>query len=153
VLATGFDPTGFVLRGRVEGVDGAVLEKVWDGVPRAHRAVAVPGFPNFWMIEGPTGPIGNLSLITISEYQVDYLIACLDEMKRAGLCALAAKREAFEAYNAEVRAALPDTIWVKGGCKSWYLDKTGLPNLYPWSASRFRREMRRPDFGEYRRIS
>jgi cation diffusion facilitator CzcD-associated flavoprotein CzcO len=152
VLATGFDPTRFVLPVRVVGEHGAVLGDVWDGVPRAHRAIAMPGFPNFWMLEGPTGPIGNLSLITISEYQVDYLIGCLDEMKRAGLAALAPTQEAFDAYNAEVRAALPRTIWVTGGCKSWYLDKTGLPNLYPWSASRFRREMRRPDFSEYRRI-
>ena len=29
--------------------------------------MTIPGFPNFWMLEGPTGPIGNLSLITISE--------------------------------------------------------------------------------------
>jgi cation diffusion facilitator CzcD-associated flavoprotein CzcO len=153
VLATGFDPTAFVLPIRVVGEDGAVLEKVWDGVPRAHRAIAMPGFPNFWMLEGPTGPIGNLSLITISEYQLDYLIACLDEMKRARLDALAPTEAAFEAYNAEIRAALPRTIWVTGGCKSWYLDKTGLPNLYPWAPSRFREEMRRPDFAEYRRIA
>lgn len=152
VLATGFDPTAFVLPIRVTGEDGTTLDAFWQGTPRAHRAMGVPGFPNFWMLEGPTGPIGNLSLITITEYQVEYLIQCLDEMKREGLEALAPTREAFEAYNAEIREALPRTIWVTGGCNSWYLDKTGLPNLYPWSPSRFRREMRRPDFGEYRRI-
>jgi len=150
VLATGFDPTAFVLPIRVTGEGGVDLEKLWDGTPRAHRAMGIPGFPNLWMLEGPTGPIGNLSLITITELQVDYLIQCLDEMKRRGLESMAPTQQAFEAYNAEIRAALPRTIWVTGGCNSWYLDKTGLPNLYPWSASRFREEMRRPDFSEYR---
>ncbi len=152
VLATGFNAAAFVLPTRVTGENGVDLEKLWDGNPRAHRAMCIPGFPNFWMLEGPTGPIGNLSLITISEYQVDYLIQCLDEMKHRGLEAIAPKQEAFEAYNAELRAALPRTIWVSGGCNSWYLDKTGLPNLYPWSPDRFRKEMRRPDFSEYRCI-
>lgn len=152
VLATGFDPTRFILPIAVTGEGGRDLEKQWDGAPRAHRAMSVPGFPNLWMIEGPTGPVGNLSLITISEYQIDYLIACLDEMRRRGLEAMAPKEEAFEDYNAEIREGLQKTIWVRGGCDSWYLDKTGLPNLYPFSPKRFRREMSRPDFSEYRLI-
>ena len=152
VLATGFDPSRFILPIRVTGEGGADLEKRWDGAPRAHRAMSVPGFPNLWMIEGPTGPVGNLSLITISEYQIDYLIRCLDEMKRRGLEAMAPTDEAFAAYNAEINEGLQSTIWVRGGCNSWYLDKTGLPNLYPFSPARFRKEMRTPDFSEYRMI-
>ncbi|MDP6978478.1 MAG: NAD(P)/FAD-dependent oxidoreductase [Myxococcota bacterium] len=152
VVATGFDPTRFILPTRVVGEGGVDLEKLWDDMPRAHRAMSVPAFPNLWMIEGPTGPIGNLSLITISEWQIGYVIQCLDEMKRQGLEAIAPKQEAFDVYNAAMREAVPNTIWVTGGCNSWYLDKTGLPNLYPWSASRFRKEMKRPDFSEYRCI-
>lgn len=152
VLATGFDATKFVLPTRVTGENDLDLEKFWDGTPRAHRAMAIPGFPNFWMLEGPTGPIGNLSLITITEYQVDYLIQCLDRMKDSGLEAMAPREESFAAYNAAIQEALPRTIWVTGGCNSWYIDKTGLPNLYPWSPSRFRQEMKRPDFSEYRLI-
>ncbi len=152
VLATGFDPTRFILPIRVTGEGGADLEKRWDGAPRAHRAMSVPDFPNLWMIEGPTGPVGNLSLITISEYQIDYLIRCLDEMKARGLEAMAPRQDAFDTYNAEINEGLQSTIWVRGGCNSWYLDKTGLPNLYPFSPARFRREMRSPDFSEYRLI-
>ena len=152
VFATGFDPTRFILPTRVSGERGTDLEKLWNDAPRAHRAMTVPGFPNFWMIEGPTGPIGNLSLITISEYQVDYMIQCLDKMKREGLEAIAPRQEAFDAYNASIREAIPTTIWATGGCDSWYLDKTGLPNLYPWSPERFRGEMKHPDFSEYRLI-
>ncbi|MCA9504279.1 MAG: NAD(P)/FAD-dependent oxidoreductase [Myxococcota bacterium] len=152
VLATGFDPTRFILPTKVTGENGVDLEKRWDDAPRAHRSMSVPGFPNLWMIEGPTGPVGNLSLITISEYQLGYVIQCLDKMKRDGLEAIAAREEAFDAYNAYLREGLKKTIWVTGGCHSWYIDKTGMPNLYPYAPQQFRKEMQRPDFSEYRLI-
>jgi len=49
-----------------------------------------------------------------------------------------------------MREAIPNTVWVTGGCTSWYMDKTGLPNLYPWRPGRYLEEMRAPDFSEYR---
>jgi hypothetical protein len=73
-------------------------------------------------------------------------------MKRAGLEAMAPTQEAFDAYNAVLQKALPSTVWATGGCSSWYIDKTGLPNLYPFLPSQFKKEMKRPDFSEYRLI-
>jgi cation diffusion facilitator CzcD-associated flavoprotein CzcO len=152
VLATGFDAAAFILPTRVTGEDGVDLAQRWDGSPRAHRAVAVPGFPNFWMLEGPTGPVGNLSLIAISEHQVDYIISMLDRMKTDGLAAIAPKQSAFEDYNAAMGEAIKTTTWATGGCKSWYFDKSGVPNLYPWFPSRYLKEMHNPVYSEYRLI-
>ncbi|MEZ5569214.1 MAG: NAD(P)/FAD-dependent oxidoreductase [Halioglobus sp.] len=149
VLATGFDPTAFILPTRVIGEHGQALDDVWQGSPRAHRAVAMPGFPNFWMLEGPTGPVGNLSLITISEYQVDYIVAMLNRMRDEGLSAIAAKQTAFEAYNSAMSEAITNTVWWTGGCDSWYFDASGKPNLYPWSPTRYLHDMHNPRFGEY----
>ena len=150
VLATGFDPGAFILPTEVVGEDGRDLRQFWDGAPRAHRAVALPGFPNFWMLEGPTGPVGNLSLITITENQVDYIIGMLDKMKAEGLAAVAVREEAFADYNAAMRAAVQKTVWVTGGCTSWYMDKTGTPNLYPFAPARYLDDMQHPVFAEYR---
>jgi cation diffusion facilitator CzcD-associated flavoprotein CzcO len=150
VLATGFDPGAFVLPTRVRGENGVDLQTYWDDAPRAHRAVSVPGFPNFWMLEGPTGPVGNLSLITVTENQLDYVISMLDRMKQDGLAAIAPKAEAFKAYNQAMGEAIRDTIWVTGGCNSWYIDKTGTPNLYPWMPTQYLEEMQHPDFSEFR---
>ena len=102
------------------------------------------------MLEGPTGPVGNFSLIMVSELQVDYMIAGLNKMKQDGLAAIAPKQSAFEAYNAKMAKAVRRTVWFTGGCQSWYLDKDGVPNLYPWTPSRYRREMLNPDFTEFR---
>jgi cyclohexanone monooxygenase len=150
VLATGFDPSAFILPTRVQGEDGVDLASVWQGAPRALRAVAIPRFPNFWMLEGPTGPVGNMSLITITEHQVDYVIAMLDRMKKRRLVAIAAREEAYRAYNQAMQEAVKSTVWMTGGCNSWYIDKTGTPNLYPWEPMRYLKSMRNPDFSEYR---
>ena len=153
VLATGFNAAAFMLPTRVTGEGGADLAQRWDGAPRAHRAVALPDFPNFWMIEGPTGPVGNFSLIAITEHQVDYIISMLDKMKAEGLAAIAARQSAFDDYNAEMGEAIKTTTWYTGGCDSWYMDKSGIPNLYPWSPTRYLKSMHNPDYSEYRLIS
>ena len=152
VLATGFNAAAFILPTRVTGEDGADLQQRWDDSPRAHRAVAVPGFPNFWMVDGPTGPVGNLSLIAISEHQVDYIISMLDKMKADGLAAIAPSQSAFDEYNAAMGEAINSTTWATGGCQSWYIDKSGVPNLYPWDPMRYLKEMHNPLFTEYRLI-
>jgi cation diffusion facilitator CzcD-associated flavoprotein CzcO len=153
VLATGFNAAAFILPTRVTGAGGVDLERRWAGSPRALRAVALPDFPNFWMLEGPTGPVGNLSLITISEHQVDYIISMLDRMKANGLSAIAARQSAFDNYNNAMGEAIKRTTWYTGGCDSWYIDKSGVPNLYPWDPARYLKEMHRPDFSEYHLIS
>jgi cation diffusion facilitator CzcD-associated flavoprotein CzcO len=149
ILATGFDPSAFILPTKVTGEKGLDLEKFWHRAPRAHRAVAMPGFPNFWMLEGPTGPVGNLSLITISEHQIEYVIQMLDKMKRDGHVAISAREESYLAYNEAMREALPKTVWMSGGCTSWYMDDSGLPNLYPWAPERYLKSMRNPKFDEF----
>ena len=73
-------------------------------------------------------------------------------MRADGLAAIAAREDAFSAYNQAMREALPGTVWVTGGCTSWYMDKTGLPNLYPWPPMQYLKEMRSPDFSEFRLI-
>jgi cation diffusion facilitator CzcD-associated flavoprotein CzcO len=152
VLATGFNAAAFILPTRVTGENGVDLEQQWDNAPRAHRSVAVPGFPNFWLLGGPTGPVGNLSLIAISEHQIDYVISMLNHMKSEGLVAITPTQSAFDDYNAAMRDAIKRTVWFTGGCKSWYIDKSGLPNLYPWFPVRYLQEMRKPVFAEYRMI-
>ena len=149
ILATGFDSSKFILPTQVTGEGGVDLADAWSGSPRAHRAVAMPHFPNFWMIEGPTGPVGNLSLIMISEHQIDYIISLLDEMGRAGLTSLAPKTEAYQQYNAAMNERVKDTVWVTGGCYSWYIDASGLPNLYPFPPQQYLRDMKKPQIDEY----
>lgn len=150
VLATGFKVSEFILPTKVYGENNVELSEQWDGAPRAHRAMTIPNFPNFWMLEGPTGPVGNLSLISITETQIGYMIQCLDKMKAEQSASIEVKPEVFESLNRDMAEAVRTTTWATGGCASWYIDKTGIPNLYPWHPSRFYKEMEQPDFSEYK---
>jgi cation diffusion facilitator CzcD-associated flavoprotein CzcO len=149
ILATGFDSSAFILPTKVTGENGSDLAEFWGRAPRAHRGVALPNFPNFWMLEGPTSPIGNLSLIMISEHQIDYIISMLDLMGKKGLTSLAPNRQAYDDYNNAMRERVKDTVWVTGGCDSWYIDESGLPNLYPFPPQQYLRDMHDPHENEY----
>jgi cation diffusion facilitator CzcD-associated flavoprotein CzcO/acetyl esterase/lipase len=137
VFATGFDAHAYMRPMKVTGPDGWTLDEEWAEGPRGYRTVALPGFPNLFTLMGPHSPIGNSSLISVAEAQADYIVGWLEEMRRGSLQAVAPTRAATEAFNAEMRAAMPNTIWTSG-CTSWYLGKDGLPELWPWTPERHR---------------
>lgn len=148
VLATGFDAHAFVRPMDVVGEGGRRLADAWSEANEAYRSVAVPGFPNFFMLVGPNSPIGNFSVIQISELQIGYILQLAD-LVRSGRCqAIAPSAEATQRFNADLREAMKGTVWVSG-CRSWYLDKNGNPALWPWGFDRFRDEMRAPDLADF----
>ena len=147
VLATGFDTHAWGID-PVVNEHGLSLKEAWDRGTRAYRSVAVPGFPNFFMLVGPNSPIGNISLIDVSEVQADYILHCIRLLRKGKARALSPKPEATRAFHAKLLEAMKDTVWVTG-CNSWYLDKDGVPNTWPWTASRFHKEMRRPNLGDF----
>ena len=147
VLATGFDTHAWGID-QVVGEKGQSLEEAWDQGTRAYRSVAVPGFPNFFMLVGPNSPIGNISLIDVSEVQADYIMRCIRLLRKGRVKALAPTAEATQKFHASLLEAMQETVWVTG-CNSWYLDKDGVPNTWPWTARRFHKEMRRPQLSDY----
>ncbi|MDP6707715.1 MAG: NAD(P)/FAD-dependent oxidoreductase [Alphaproteobacteria bacterium] len=148
VLATGFDAHRFMRPMTVVGRDGVSLDEVWAEANEAYRSVAIPGFPNFFMLVGPNSPIGNFSLIQISEMQLDYILQLVD-LVRAGRCrAVAPRHAATRRFNAAIKEAMGNTVWVSG-CQSWYLDRNGNPAMWPWTFDRFRDDMRHPDLDDF----
>ena len=150
VLATGFHVDWFVRPMQVTGRDGIRLDDVWAPGATAYMSVTVPGFPNFFMLNGPNGPVGNFSLIDVAELQLGYLLRLLEPV-RAGTCReVAPSSDAMARFDAERREAAKKTIW-STGCKSWYLDGTGLPTAWPFTFDRFRAEMGAPRLEDYER--
>lgn len=143
VLATGFDAHAFFRPMELIGADGVTAGEVWRAGPRAYRTVAVPGFPNFFMLIGPHSPIGNHSLIAIAETQADYALRWITELRAGRVAHAAPSVAATEEFNAAMHRALPDTVWATG-CSSWYLDADGRPELWPWSPARHRAMLREP---------
>ena len=58
--------------------------------------------------------------------------------------------EAQAAYNAEVQTMTRGTVWVAGGCSSYYIDRNGRNStLWPNFTWPFRRQTRRFDEGAH----
>jgi cation diffusion facilitator CzcD-associated flavoprotein CzcO len=148
VLATGFKVDQFVRPMVVTGRGGVDLETMWKVHPRAYYAVTIPEFPNFFLLNGPTGPVGNFSLIDIAEKQWAYIDQLID-LVRAGRCkAVAPSMAALEDYEARRTEAAKRTVFASG-CKSWYLDAAGVPQVWPWSYAHFVEVMARPRLEDY----
>jgi cation diffusion facilitator CzcD-associated flavoprotein CzcO len=148
VLATGFRVDRFVRPMHVVGRGGVALDDAWAAGPSAYMAIAVPDFPNFFMLNGPNSPVGNFSLIEVAELQIAYVMQLVDAL-RSGTCdEVSPSRDAMVRFDADRRVAARTTIW-NSGCKSWYLDATGLPTAWPWTFDRFRDEMRAPRLADF----
>jgi len=147
VFATGFRAHQWGVD-QVIGADGLNLKEAWAQGTRTYRSITIPSFPNFFMMCGPNSPIGNISVIDVSETQATYIIRCLQKLSRDPGKALVPKRSAMKEFHKHLLEAMADTVWVTG-CNSWYLDEDGVPTLWPWSARRFHKEMRRPRFADY----
>ena len=150
VLATGFDAHAYVRPMNITGENGLTLDEAWADGPRAYRSVAVPGFPNLFMLMGPHSPIGNQSLVIIAEDQADYAMWWINEIREGRIVSAAPTDVATKDYNEQVKAALPQTVWATG-CKSWYIGKDGLPELFPWNPVRHRELLASPRARRFRR--
>jgi len=147
VLATGFDTHSWGIE-NIVGPDGRTVKEAWEDGTRAYRSIGIPGFPNFFLLVGPNSPIGNISVIDVSEVQVDYVMKCIALIEKGKVKEMAPSPDATAAFHAKLLEAMKGTVWVTG-CNSWYLDEHGVPNTWPWTAARFHRDMRRPNLDDF----
>jgi cation diffusion facilitator CzcD-associated flavoprotein CzcO len=148
VLATGFKADSFVRPMHVIGRSGIQLNALWAQRPSAYLCVTIPGMPNFFMLNGPSSPVGNYPLIEVAEAQMDYAIRLIELLRTQRCREISPSEAATDHFNAERAAATKKTIWVTG-CQSWYMDDQGVPTAWPFSIDRFHAEMSAPKFAAY----
>lgn len=148
VLATGFQTDRFVRPTEVIGQGGVRLDQVWGGSPRAYLSVAVPGFPNLFLLNGPSSPVGNFSLIEVAELQMRYALQLIAKLRSGEAREIRVRRAAADSFEDARVDATKHTVWVSG-CKSWYLDERGVPASWPWPLERFRKVMEEPDWSAF----
>lgn len=128
VLATGFDAmTGALLAIDIVGRDGLRLADAWAAGPVNYLGLAVHGFPDMLILNGPGSPSVFANMVLTSEHQVDW---ATDLLRSVG-------EETFEAQ------AEPQAEWVQrvaqaashllaGKSSSWYLGSNvpGKPRVF-----------------------
>ncbi|BEK85275.1 flavin-containing monooxygenase [Nocardia seriolae] len=152
VLATGFDSHAYMRPMAITGTAGRTLDQAWADGPRAFEGVMMPDFPNLFMLIGPHSPFANHPITAVAEAQSARIVSWLKRWGRGEFASVAPTRAATDRYNARMRAAAPSTVWTTG-CKSWYLGKDGMPELWPWTPNAYEKLIRAtPDPVDYELI-
>jgi cation diffusion facilitator CzcD-associated flavoprotein CzcO len=150
VLATGFHVTDLPIAEKICGRDGRSLADVWSGGMVSNRSATVAGFPNLFLLVGPNVGVGHTSMVYMIESQVAYVDDALKTMDAEQLDVLETTPEAQNAYRELIAKKSQGTVWLAGGCASWYLDEHGHnTTLWPDFTFRFRKLTRQLDRENY----
>ena len=150
IFGTGFHVTDIPVADRLRGRDGRSLSEHWDGSPTAYKGAAVAGFPNLFFLVGPNTGLGHNSIVFMIESQVNYVAGALKAMRRRGATVVDVRPEAQAAYNAELEEMTRGTVWVSGGCSSYYIDRNGRNStIWPTFTWPFRQRTREFDEPAY----
>jgi cation diffusion facilitator CzcD-associated flavoprotein CzcO len=135
IFATGFRPTDPPLGAHIRGRAGRSLNDVWAGSPRAHAGTTVAGFPNLFLLLGPNTGLGHNSVVYMTEAQLDHLVGAIRYMRTHAIDAVEPRDEAQRSWVDAIDRRMRGTVWMSGGCASWYLDRTGRNStLWPDSS-------------------
>ena len=153
VMATGFEVTKMASRLNITG-RGARLEQVWNGDdPQAYLGIAVPDFPNFFMMAGPTTGLGHGgSGMFIAETQAHYITACISDMLTRGLQQVEAKPQAQADYMARYNALHKELVWMHPNLSTYYRNsKNRVYSVMPWRMVDYWHMTRTPNWDDYLR--
>ena len=150
IFATGFRVVDAATELNVTGRGGVKLKDAWAAGVEAYRGVTVPGFPNFFLLLGPNTGLGHTSVVFMIETQVRHVLSCLRLLSRQKGGTIEARQAATRKYNDSLQRRLRRAVWSAGGCRSWYLDDTGI-NRAIWPGFSFEywartRRARRRDY-------
>ena len=150
IYGTGFDVTGSFAHLSLTGRGGQTLAQAWTKGMGAFQGISVSGFPNFFLLMGPNTGLGHNSMISMIEAQVNHALDCLKAMKDGKVKALEVKPEAQARFLDGIAEKMSDSIWIRGGCTSWYLDEHGRnTTLWPSSVVAYRKGAKRADLTDY----
>lgn len=131
VCATGYDAlTGAVLNIAIRGRKGQELSKKWSHGPRTYLGLMTNGFPNMFIITGAGSPSVLVNMIVGIEHHVEWIIDCLEHLRRLGRDTIEPTREAEDGWVEHVNKAASRTLFPKAN--SWFLGANipGKPRVF-----------------------
>jgi len=141
VVATGFEATDLPIAHRIVGRDNHLLSDHWSDGGRAFACTTVTRFPNFFVMLGPNTGLGAGSMIYMVETQIAYICEAIDYLLERD-ADIEPDPEAEEEYVESIHARSVGSVWLSGGCHSWYVHPGSgrLTALWPDFMSQFRAE-------------
>lgn len=140
IYGTGFHVTDTAIASRVKGRTGRTLDEVWKGSPEAYLGITVVDFPNYFHMVGPNTGLGHSSIVFIIEAQLRYIVDALAQLPKKHLAAIEPTPQAQRDWVDLVQKKSQGTVWLEGGCNSWYIDEKGRNStLWPGFTFTYRR--------------
>ena len=155
VVATGFDAINMLSSFNLHGRGGRSVREIWDRHgAEAFMGVAIPGFPNFFMLAGPNTALGHGgSVVALLETQTNYILNLLRQAmdRHPGRLEIEVHRERHDAYNARVQEAHSRMIWTHKGMSNWYRNAQGrVVATTPFRNDDYWHMTQKADLGDYR---
>ncbi|WP_329084069.1 MULTISPECIES: flavin-containing monooxygenase [unclassified Streptosporangium] len=142
VYATGFETSEFLGSIQVTGRGGRHLAEEWKDGAEAYLGIAVPHFPNLFLLYGPNTNLGHNSIVFMIECQVRYVMGCLPHLAARG--PMEVRPEAMATWRRSLDRAMGAMVW-QAGCTSWYKNAAGrVTNNWPGTTTTYRRITRTP---------
>lgn len=152
IFGTGFHVTDFPVAQRIHGAGGGSLADLWSapGARTAYRGTTAAGFPNLFVLTGPNTGLGHSSQVFMIEAQIRYVTGAVAHARAHGAASIEVRSAAQAAYDNHLRQKMRRTVWMTGGCRSWYLDHRGRNiTLWPGLIWDFARQTRQFDADSY----
>jgi cyclohexanone monooxygenase len=121
IFATGFDAmTGAMTRVDFRGRNGRSLRDEWaEQGPRTYAGMMSEGYPNLFMINGPTSPGAFFQPVLLGEWQARWIGRLINRMKTDGQQAVEPLPEAESEWISHSAEVADQTLFPLA--KSWYM--------------------------------
>ncbi|WP_199178110.1 flavin-containing monooxygenase [Mycobacterium hubeiense] len=137
VCATGYAAADYLGQIDVIGEDGTSLRETWRDGAFAYLGMAVPGYPNFFMLYGPNTNVGSNSVIFMLEAQAHYIVRALKYMRRRRKSYVAVRPETMAQFIAKIDQWMTGTVWLTR-CSNYFRAPNGrVVTQWPRSARAF----------------
>ena len=136
VLSTGFRMTDMARAIKPVGRDGITLDDVWShDDATAHLGITVPGFPNFFLMQGPSTGLGHGgSAIFQAESQTRYITDAIVRMVECGIGSIEPKQRVHDEFVRLVDERHSELIWSHPGMSTYYRNSHGrVVSVTPFS--------------------
>ncbi|MGW0005381.1 flavin-containing monooxygenase [Nocardia grenadensis] len=149
IYGTGFTPIPTAFE-RIVGRDDVSIADLYHKRPQTYLGAAMAGFPNFFCTLGPFGAAGNQSAIFMLESQIAYIVDALQTLRARGARRVEVRQETQDSFVEEMARRSADTVWLTGGCQSYYTTPDGgNAGLYPNWSFEYRRRTKQFDAESY----
>ena len=98
--------------GQTYGKNGIKIDERWGSKVQAYRSLLIPEFPNFFLMLGPNTPIGNFSVIAMSEVQTAYVLKLIKKWQSEEFEEVSATQAALENFNTYLKQGMTNTVWL-----------------------------------------